>query len=668
MAGIFISYARKDINSAQKLEELLLQKDIRVWRDQDSIYAGEQWPKAIGQAIEKEKIFLLLWSKHSAVSHFVEFEWNTALALKKTIVPVFLDNTPLPAALRAINGVSLEDTDKAIKKILDSMSASPPSDQQQNRRVIDNLSQIKEKSIETVLDRVKTTYQQHGWQVYGNVYQVSGEHIHITADQQPKKWWEKWLAKVTFLIVLLTLLIFVKVVIVPYGSTKPLDHASIEKQIAQLSDEVAKMRKESSQPKSVDFSFYLKEWADQYGFTPDQVKTQFDQWAEEVKDSDNFRTLGLRAFYLKNFTRAAEIFTRAALQGEQRRMQEDLATFENWKMAGNSYYAGYKFREALETYRKAEKIATFEKYPRQWGEIRILLGNTLSELGRRVKGDESKSLLSSAVSSYRQALKLYTRHDAPRDWARTQNNLGNALSQQGIRTGGQEGADLLAQAVQAYQKALEIRTFEYLPTDWAQTQNNLAKLYETRENWSAAIKHYRNVYKIYPADAANKLALLLHDRVFRFKEALEMTLYLAKQKDAPDVNILLQLVENYFTTGFYNEGNRFIQKLRAALKDHSYSNFLIISKIFEISNCVGLDDTGKAAELLESLIKQVEKQPTDFKLGWNFIGTKYFIRTHKAIEPHREWLLSLFTALEKTGRDSIVSELKKLRPRERQSP
>jgi tetratricopeptide (TPR) repeat protein len=617
MAGIFISYARKDIDSTQKLEEKLLLNDIRVWRDQRSIYAGEQWPKAIGQAIEKEKIFLLLWSKHSAVSHFVEFEWNTALALKKTIVPVFLDNTPLPAALRAINGVSLEDTDKAIKKILDSMSASPPSDQQQNRRVIDTLSQVKEKSIETVLDRVKTTYKQYGWQVYGNVYQVSGEHIHITADQQPKKWWEKWQAKVTFLIVLflLTLLIFVKVVIVPYGSTKPLDHASIEKQIAILSDEVAKMRKESSQPKSVDFSFYLKEWAEKYGFTPDQVKTQFDQWATEVENSDNFRTLGLREFYLKNFTRAAENFTKAALQGEQRRMQEDLATFEDWKMAGNSHYADYKFREALETYRKAEKIATFDKYPRQWGEVRIFLGNTLSELGIRVKGEESKSLLSSAVSSYRQALKLYTRHDAPRYWAGTQNNLGIALTEQGIRSGGQEGADLLAQAVQAYQKALEIRTFEYLPTDWAQTQNNLAK-----------------------------------------------------QKDAPDVNILLQLVENYFTNGLYNEGNHFIQKLRAVLANTSNSKIPIISKIFGIANCVVLDDTGKAAELLENLIKQVKKQPTDFKLDWIFTGTKYFIRTNKSLEPHREWLLSLFSAVEKTGRDSIVSELKKLRPRERQSP
>ncbi|MGD2091059.1 MAG: TIR domain-containing protein [Candidatus Aminicenantes bacterium] len=207
--GVFISYSRKDLRSAQKLEKIFQAEGLRVWRDQESIYAGEQWPKAIGQAIENESIFLLLWSKHSADSHFVEFEWNTALALKKTIVPVLLDNTQLPAALRAINGILFENTGKTIKKLLELMAVSPPSPHRQNPRVIHELSQIKEKSIEAVLNRVKTIYQQQGWHVYGNVYQVSAENIHLTSDQQSKKWWEKWQVKVTFVILLLMLLTFV---------------------------------------------------------------------------------------------------------------------------------------------------------------------------------------------------------------------------------------------------------------------------------------------------------------------------------------------------------------------------------------------------------------------------------------------------------------------------
>jgi hypothetical protein len=199
MSGIFISYAREDGDTAEKLEEVFRGHGIQVWRDQESIYAGEHWPEAIGRGIAGQRIFLLLWSKNSAVSHFVGFEWNTALALQKTVVPVFLDNAPLPAALSAKNGVLLEDFDQAVKKILDLMDISPPSDHRQNLQVMDHLSKIEEKNVETVLERVKTIYHQQGWQVHGNVYQVSrGDIININ-------WWGKWQAKVIFFAVLLTL-------------------------------------------------------------------------------------------------------------------------------------------------------------------------------------------------------------------------------------------------------------------------------------------------------------------------------------------------------------------------------------------------------------------------------------------------------------------------------
>lgn len=268
-----------------------------------------------------------------------------------------------------------------------------------------------------------------------------------------------------------------RVVIVPYGSMKLWTHARIEKHVFQLADELAKMKKESSQPQPVDFSFYLKEWAHRYGFTPEQVKAQFDQWSEEIKDSDNYRTLGLRAFYLKNFSQAAEYFTKDARQWNVRakKIQDALwqakkNEYESWKDAGNSYYADYKFREALEAYQRAEKIATLAQYSREWGEIKFYIGNAQLELGRRVTGEESATLLSAAVSSYRLVLQRHTRQDASPDWARTQNNLGIALQEQGIRTG---GVELLAQAVQAYQKVLEIYTKEQLPQQWAATQNNL---------------------------------------------------------------------------------------------------------------------------------------------------------------------------------------------------
>lgn len=83
--------------------------------------------------------------------------------------------------------------------------------------------------------------------------------------------------------------------------------------------------------------------------------------------------------------------------------------------------------------------------------------------------------------------------------------------------------------------------------------------------------------------------------------------------------------------------------------------------MFEIANFVGLNETGKAADQLEILIDMIGKQSQDFKLGWEFTGTKYFIRTNKELEPYRKWLLAFFTALEKKGRDTIIASLTKLR-------
>jgi len=443
-----------------------------------------------------------------------------------------------------------------------------------------------------------------------------------------------------------------------------LSYDRIEKLIAGISDKMARQGKGGDKPQPVDFSYYLKEWAEKNGFTLEQVKTALNEWAAKAAVSDNYRTKALSHFYRKNCSQAALNFEKAALQGEARRnaikemeRQADLDTYENWKDAGNALYADYKFREALEKYRNAGKIVRYENYPWQWIEIRIYIGNTEWELGMRVKGEESKNLLSSAVDTYRGVLAVCTREHLPQQWAATQNNLGNALSNQGIRTGGQAGARLLAQAVTAFLSALEVRTLKYLPEYWAQTQNNLATLYEYREKWPDAIQCYQNVYKVYPAYAADKLASLYHDRVFRFEKALEMNRYLVKQ-DPNNRNALLNLVENLFTIRNFREGNQLIAKLKTAAKDSPTR--LILLTLFETANFIVLNQKDTAAAQLKILVDLVSKQAPGYKPGWIFTGTKHFIRTDKTLEPHRQILLTLFTAFEQTDRETILKKLSPL--------
>jgi TIR domain len=221
MSSLFISYSRKDLNVVQQLEQALLAKDHAVWRDQENIYGGQRWPKAIGEAIASRDFFLLVWSQYAASSYFVEFEWNTALALKKVILPCLLDDTPLPPALRAINGVACKDLQTGLPRVLQALqqplSASDPSHAD---AVINKLQTIPAAAPEQVVQAAKTIFDQQHWNVQGNVYHAAGD-IHVTiappTEKPAKKFLERWRTWVVFISAVIVL---VGALLVNFGSTE----------------------------------------------------------------------------------------------------------------------------------------------------------------------------------------------------------------------------------------------------------------------------------------------------------------------------------------------------------------------------------------------------------------------------------------------------------------
>jgi hypothetical protein len=208
MARVFLSYARRDLPTLQPLLQELEAHSITVWRDQDSLYGGQRWPKAIGEAIAAHDVLLLVWSQAAAASHFVEFEWNTALALQKTILPCLLDQTPLPPALSAINGIDARLPHEALPKILQALQQPvTPSKVEQNARVITMLAGITATDPAEVVQTARAIFMQQGWHVQGNVYQAAGD-IHVTLAPQPaRSWLEKRQTWVVFLAALLILII-----------------------------------------------------------------------------------------------------------------------------------------------------------------------------------------------------------------------------------------------------------------------------------------------------------------------------------------------------------------------------------------------------------------------------------------------------------------------------
>jgi hypothetical protein len=208
MPTVFLSYSRADLPLIEQLEaQLTAHPDISIWRDQEKIYGGQKWPKVLGEAISDQEVFLLAWSKDSAASHFVEFEWCTAIALKKTIVPCLLDETPLPPSLKTFHGYRRNDATGLIQ----SLRGAPLADVQRREPVIRKLSEITATEETAVLAQAKEVFAQQQWTVQGNVYQAGGDiHIHTgpsapTTPEKAKPLVESWQAWATLVATLVAI-------------------------------------------------------------------------------------------------------------------------------------------------------------------------------------------------------------------------------------------------------------------------------------------------------------------------------------------------------------------------------------------------------------------------------------------------------------------------------
>lgn len=133
MPTIFISYCRDDASIVEPLAEALRADGLCVWRDVDNLYGGEHWPRVIGEAVAAADLVLLVWSQHAQASHFVNQEWNTAVALRKAMLPCRLDATPLPPTLSFINAIearplsaALGPIRQAVHRLLDMPGRQPP--------------------------------------------------------------------------------------------------------------------------------------------------------------------------------------------------------------------------------------------------------------------------------------------------------------------------------------------------------------------------------------------------------------------------------------------------------------------------------------------------------------------------------------------------------------
>jgi hypothetical protein len=88
----------------------------------------------------------------SARSPWVEFEWNTALALGKKIIPCALDETTLPPSLRASNALPSDD----IERIAASITVDHSTPVARKGNIIQRLSELKNPSPSEALISIRS--------------------------------------------------------------------------------------------------------------------------------------------------------------------------------------------------------------------------------------------------------------------------------------------------------------------------------------------------------------------------------------------------------------------------------------------------------------------------------------------------------------------------------
>lgn len=91
---VFISYKRNDPKLTEFFEFLELKlkdKGFEYWNDRH-IVPGENWETEIDNAIRECFAFLLLVTQEATKSQYITYEWSTALARDKDVIPILLDS------------------------------------------------------------------------------------------------------------------------------------------------------------------------------------------------------------------------------------------------------------------------------------------------------------------------------------------------------------------------------------------------------------------------------------------------------------------------------------------------------------------------------------------------------------------------------------------------
>jgi len=98
--NIFMSYSRREVGFVDQLTNRLEEKGYKVWLDYRTLVPGTPWKVQIEKGLDESEVILLVVSKESMASKYVELEWRRVIKEKdKRIILAVFEAVDLPEIL-----------------------------------------------------------------------------------------------------------------------------------------------------------------------------------------------------------------------------------------------------------------------------------------------------------------------------------------------------------------------------------------------------------------------------------------------------------------------------------------------------------------------------------------------------------------------------------------
>ena len=104
--SVFVSYSHKDREIVMAAIEIQQDLNYAAFIDFRDTPPGMPWQETHAEVIRRAVVLVLCWSKHAANSEHVAREWRLALEARVKIIPVLMDDTPLPEELSHIHALA----------------------------------------------------------------------------------------------------------------------------------------------------------------------------------------------------------------------------------------------------------------------------------------------------------------------------------------------------------------------------------------------------------------------------------------------------------------------------------------------------------------------------------------------------------------------------------